>query len=125
MEERWKCDGSAMEVRGSVVEMHPDVMQSEGTRCGRVVEEPRGEGCSRCSEDLHDPEVVDDRDVRDRRAPTTGGRDHSRLARAPIDFGDALRLARGRGGSQLKPSWPLSTAPRLPRVPNRSTSSRE
>ena len=43
MEDRWKSDGSAMEVRGSVVEMHPDVMQSEGTRCGKVVKEPRGE----------------------------------------------------------------------------------
>ena len=39
MEERWKC----MEVRGRAVDMHPDVMQSKGTRCGRVVEEPRGE----------------------------------------------------------------------------------
>ena len=50
MEERWKSDGRAMEerwkcmeVRGRAVGMLRNVMQSEGTRCGRVVEEPRGE----------------------------------------------------------------------------------
>lgn len=32
-----------MEVRGRAVDMHPDVMLREGTRCGKVVEEPRGE----------------------------------------------------------------------------------
>ena len=39
MEKQWKC----MEVRGRSVEMHEEVMQGEGTRCGRGVEEPRGD----------------------------------------------------------------------------------
>jgi len=42
-----------------------------------------------------------------------------------IDSGDAPGSYGDQGSSQLKPSWPLSTAPSSSRVPNRSTSSRE